>query len=203
MSPASGTYYAINTLNIRKGPGTGYASVGTLARHDTVKVTGKANGWFRIGTDRWVSGTYLSAGTPPKETTPDPPPTTTPPVNSSAVETAIAFAMKQVGKQYVLGGTGPNVWDCSGLTQASYRQAGISLNRSSSAQYSNGTKVPLAQAKRGDLLFWSRNGAQSGIYHVAIYLGNGQKVHAGSPSIGIKADAVYYSNIMPYVVRLG
>lgn len=164
-------------------------------------VNGTANGWFRIGTDRWVSGTYVSPGNPPKpEPTPTPNPSPNPP---AGVEAAISFAMAQTGKPYRYGANGPNSWDCSSLTQAAYRQAGISLSRSSRQQYNNGTRVPLGQAQRGDLLFWSNNGSASGIYHVAIYLGNGQKVHAGNPSIGIRADAVHHANIMPNVVRLG
>ncbi|MDO5494658.1 MAG: C40 family peptidase, partial [bacterium] len=125
------------------------------------------------------------------------------PAPSGQVESAIAFAMSQVGKPYVYGANGPNAWDCSSLTQAAFRQLGIGLGRSSRSQYLNGTQVPLSQARRGDLMFWSSNGQQSGIYHVAIYLGDGMKVHARSPGWGVQHDRVYYANIMPNVVRLG
>lgn len=174
--------------------------IGSLAKDATVQVTGTANGWYRFGEGRWASGTYLKAGTPPA---PKPAPAPAPAPAAGVVEKAISFAMAQVGDAYVYGATGPDAWDCSGLTQAAYRNAGVSIARSSSAQYGSGRLVPLAQMQRGDLLFWSSNGAQSGIYHVAIYLGGGMKVHARAPGWGVQHDAVYYANIMPNVVRLG
>lgn len=203
VKSASGTYYAVSAVNVRSGPGTNYSKVGSLSYHEVVSITGTANGWYRIGDGKWVSGTYLQAGTPPAEESSSQTQQSSGSSSSSSVEAAVQYALAQVGDAYVWAGNGPDAWDCSGLTSAAFRQVGISIGRSASSQYSAGTKVPLSQAQRGDLLFWSSNGTQSGIYHVAIYLGNGQKVHAKSPQYGVQLDSVYYSNIMPYAVRLG
>jgi cell wall-associated NlpC family hydrolase len=86
---------------------------------------------------------------------------------------AIQFALAQRGKPYVSGGTGPDAYDCSGLTQAAYRSAGISIGRTTWDQYDNGVRVSKSQLRPGDLVFF-----YSGISHVGIYLGNGQIVHA-------------------------
>lgn len=204
VQAASGQYYAVSAVNVRSGPGTNYSKVGSLAYHEVVSVTGTANGWYRIGDGKWVSGTYLTAGTPPTASTGGTSSSGSSGGSSGAsVEAAVQFALAQVGDAYVWAGNGPDAWDCSGLTAAAFRQIGVSLPRSAASQYSAGTKVALNQAQRGDLIFWSSNGAQSGIYHVAIYLGNGQKVHARSEAYGVLADSVYYSNIMPYAVRVG
>jgi peptidoglycan DL-endopeptidase CwlO len=93
---------------------------------------------------------------------------------------AINFAMAQVGKSYVRGGTGPNSYDCSGLTMTAYAQAGIGLPRTSQAQFGVGTPVSLSQLAPGDLVFY-----YSGISHVGIYIGNGMIVHAANPRSGV------------------
>ncbi|MFM6974764.1 MAG: C40 family peptidase, partial [Agromyces sp.] len=117
--------------------------------------------------------------------------TSNPPPASGSVETAISFAMAQLGEPYVLGGAGPDSWDCSGLTLMSYRAAGISIGtHSATNQYytlaGRGLAVSLSNIQRGDLLFWGSGGDY---YHVAIYLGNGQIIEA--PSYG-KPVRIWY-----------
>jgi cell wall-associated NlpC family hydrolase len=90
-----------------------------------------------------------------------------------AAQTAIDAALSQLGKPYVWGGTGPNGFDCSGLTQWAYAKAGITLPRVAAAQAGYGTPVSRSQLQPGDLVFF-----YSPISHVGIYLGNGQMVHA-------------------------
>ncbi len=87
----------------------------------------------------------------------------------------VAQASKYVGTRYVYGGTTPSGFDCSGLVQYACRKLGVSVGRSSSAQYSSGTAVSRSNLQPGDLVFFSRGG---GISHVAIYAGNGQVIHA-------------------------
>lgn len=111
--------------------------------------------------------------------TPAPNPDPAPP-NASAVETAIWFASQQLGERYGLGGAGPDVWDCSGLTRAAYAAAGIGIGtHSATNQYytlaGRGKAVSLGNAQRGDLLFWGSGG---NYYHVAIYLGGGRILEA-------------------------
>ncbi|MGW0330161.1 C40 family peptidase, partial [Nocardia sp. NPDC003183] len=99
------------------------------------------------------------------------------PPNPTAAQ-VISFACAQLGLPYVWGGNGPDVnggWDCSGLTQAAYRAAGISIPRTTYDQVYTGTTVSEDQLTPGDLLFYSTAGD---VHHVGIYLGDGQMVHA-------------------------
>lgn len=92
---------------------------------------------------------------------------------------AIAAAKSRLGDQYVWGGSGPNVFDCSGLTQWSYGQAGFALPRVAADQYNVGQHVSLAQLQPGDLLFWATNVTDpTTIHHVAMYLGAGMMIEA-------------------------
>jgi cell wall-associated NlpC family hydrolase len=111
-------------------------------------------------------------------------PTSTVPASERAA-TALAFAFAQVGKPYVMGGNGPNAFDCSGLTAAAYRQAGISLPRTSSAQMGVGRAISISELAPGDLVFFNGGG------HVGIYVGNGMMVDAGTPRTGVAYRAMW------------
>jgi cell wall-associated NlpC family hydrolase len=101
---------------------------------------------------------------------------------------AAKAAMSQRGKMYVWGASGPNNYDCSGLTMWAYNQVGISLPHSSRAQYGYGKSVPYGQWQPGDLLFYG--GSAGSIHHVAMYIGDGQLVHASTSGTPVKvADA--------------
>ena len=123
------------------------------------------------------------------------------------VETAIAFASDQLGERYVLGGAGPNVWDCSGITMKSYAAAGVYIGwHSATAQYNvlAGQKklVPFQNAQRGDLIWWSTEKAFSGDkYHVAIYLGDGMMLEAPNPARTVRIVPVRYGELWPYAGR--
>ena len=91
----------------------------------------------------------------------------------SAAAVAIAAALAQVGDSYASGGTGPNAFDCSGLTSYAYSTAGVSLPHSSRAQSTLGRQVSRNELQPGDLVFY-----YSPISHVALYIGNGMIVHA-------------------------
>lgn len=96
--------------------------------------------------------------------------------SSSRGMAALAFARGQMGKPYLWGGQGPSGFDCSGLTGAAWRSAGVSLPRTSQAQYAVGRAVAVSDLKPGDLVFYN-----SGISHVALYAGGGQILHASRP----------------------
>jgi peptidoglycan DL-endopeptidase CwlO len=108
---------------------------------------------------------------------------------SSRAGTAVDFAMDQIGDSYVYGAAGPDSWDCSGLTMAAWGAAGVGLPHSSSAQFSSAPQVSTSALQPGDLVFY-----YSPISHVAMYIGNGQIVHAANPSYPVKVDPV---NSMP------
>jgi peptidoglycan DL-endopeptidase CwlO len=94
----------------------------------------------------------------------------------------VEFAKAQVGKAYVMGSTGPNAYDCSGLTTAAFKQVGVDLPRVSQDQSTFGTEVGLNNLQPGDILYWGGKGTA---YHVAIYIGGGQYVGAQNPSTGV------------------
>ncbi|MFF8374952.1 NlpC/P60 family protein [Streptomyces sp. NPDC015661] len=94
---------------------------------------------------------------------------------------AISFARAQLGKPYVWGATGPSAYDCSGLTQAAWRAAGVSLPRTTYTQINAGTRVSRSQLAPGDLVFF-----YSGISHVGLYIGGGQMIHAPRPGAPVR-----------------
>lgn len=104
---------------------------------------------------------------------------------SGAAQTAVDTALAQVGDPYVWGASGPDAFDCSGLTQYAYSAAGISLPHSSSMQAQMGTAVSRADLQPGDLLFF-----YSPISHVAMYIGNGQMVHAATTGQPVKVVGI-------------
>jgi cell wall-associated NlpC family hydrolase len=112
---------------------------------------------------------------------------------SPPARAAIAAASTQLGKPYVYGGSGPDVWDCSGLTQWAYRQAGVALPRTAAEQYlAVATKVPLGELEPGDLLFWATDPANPAtIHHVAIYVGNAEMLAAPHTGTVVQIQPVY------------
>ncbi|MCJ1702661.1 NlpC/P60 family protein [Rathayibacter sp. VKM Ac-2926] len=125
---------------------------------------------------------------------PAPVPVANPEPQVDQVETAISYAMAQLGERYVLGGMGPDVWDCSGLTKQSYASAGEYIGtHSATNQYNTmaneGKLVPYSQRQRGDLLFWSDSPGD--YYHVAIYLGDGQMIEAPNPNSPVRVHSIW------------
>ena len=176
-----------DSLNMRKGAGTSYSVITKLSKGTVVDVLESAsNGWKKIktsnGTIGWVSGSYLANGVVEQPSTP----------STNKVQAVIDLAHKQLGKPYVWGAEGPNSFDCSGLIYYVYKNAaGITLPRTSSAQYSAGVAVSRSNLKAGDLIFSSTDGTGN-ITHVAIYVGDGQMIHA--PRNGKNVEKVSISN---------
>ena len=120
------------------------------------------------------------------------------PAPSSKGQSIVNTAAKYIGVKCVYGGTSPSGFDCSGLVQYVCRQNGISVNRTSRAQYSNGVAVSKNNLQPGDLVFFSKG---SGISHVGIYAGNGQVIHAPSP--GKRVCYIALSKICSYSTYVG
>ena len=141
--------------------------------------------------------TPTRTATPTPTPTPTPTKTTPPPSSGGNMSAAVNWAVNKTnesGTYYSWGGNGPKGYDCSGFTVAAFAQSGKSLPRQSKAQYGAAKQyVSLDNLQAGDLVFWSNNGAQSGVYHVAIYIGNGQIAHARNPSTGITVTSLHYS----------
>ncbi len=109
-------------------------------------------------------------------------PTSTPTSSSptSAAEQAVAFARAQLGKPYEWGATGPDSYDCSGLTMAAYQSAGVSIPRTSAEQWTIGTHIRrMVDLLPGDLVFYAYDlGDAATIHHVGIYIGDGMMIEA-------------------------
>ncbi|MBR8744883.1 C40 family peptidase [Nocardiopsis sp. MG754419] len=121
---------------------------------------------------------------------------------SGDVQAVLDFARAQIGKPYVWGGTGPDGYDCSGLTQAAWAQAGVSLPRTTYDQVNAGTSVSRDQLQPGDLLFFYSASAPS---HVGIYSGNGKMIHGSNPSKPLEEIdlASYWDSVFTGAVRPG
>lgn len=105
---------------------------------------------------------------------------------NQAAAASIQFALREQGKPYVWGATGPSSYDCSGLMLRAYESAGIILPRVSRQQYTAGAMLPVEQAQPGDLLFWGYDSADpSTIHHVAMYLGDGKMVEAQQTGVPV------------------
>ena len=176
-----------DSLNMRKGAGTSYSVITKLSKGTVVDVIESAsNGWKKVktsnGTTGWVSGSYLTTGVVEYTSTP----------STNKVQAVIDLAHKQLGKPYVWGAEGPNSFDCSGLIYYVYKNAAsITLPRTSSDQYSAGVAVSRSNLKAGDLIFSSTDGTGN-ITHVAIYVGDGQMIHA--PRNGKNVEKVSINN---------
>ena len=115
--------------------------------------------------------------------------------NSSTAQTVVSAAQSQIGKPYAWGATGPNAYDCSGLVQYAYSQAGKNVGRTTYQQAGAGQHISVSQAQPGDILMW-------GDYHDAIYVGNNQYVHAPQPGQNV-TQASISSYFMPdYAIRV-
>ena len=129
----------------------------------------------------------------------------------AAIEYAIRRGGSQMGVPYSWGGgkpSGPSTgvdsgantvgFDCSGFTQFSYAGVGVLIPKYSGDQYNTGRKVPVSQAKRGDLLFWGPGGSQ----HVAMYLGGGKMLESASSAGQVTVSPVRTAGLQPYAVRV-
>ena len=101
------------------------------------------------------------------------------PASSSKVDQLIAFLKSQLGKPYVYGASGPDAYDCSGLTQAAFAAIGVTIPRTSQEQSTVGTPVSISDLQPGDLIFW---GGEGSAYHVGVFIGDGQYLDAANPS---------------------
>ena len=127
--------------------------------------------------------------------------------NTDKVETAISFARQQLGERYVLGGMGPNIWDCSGITKKSYEVAGTYIGtHSATNQFYNmaGKRrlIPIKEAVRGDLMWYSYTDDFNGDkYHVVMYLGDGMMLEAPNPNRTVRVVPLRYGDLFRYAGR--
>ncbi|MDQ1008889.1 cell wall-associated NlpC family hydrolase [Streptomyces sp. V4I23] len=109
---------------------------------------------------------------------------------ATRADEVLAFARAQIGKPYVWGATGPSSYDCSGLTQAAWKAAGVDLPRTTWDQVEVGQRVATADLLPGDLVFFYDD-----ISHVGIYIGDGKMIHAPKPGENVREESIYYMPI--------
>ena len=109
---------------------------------------------------------------------------------------ALSAAATQTGKPYYRGGTGPNSYDCSGLTQWAYAQAGVQISRVTYTQVNDGTRVGMSALKPGDLVFFNNT------EHVGLYAGNGQVLHAPHPGASVRYESMSTIGSFQFGVRV-
>lgn len=180
------------TLNVRKGPSTDTSKITTVSKDADLYVLEVLDGWIKIQLDNnegYISSEYvninkkLKTGDTLKELQ----------YGEGISETRVNlvnFALQYVGNRYVWGGESLTYGvDCSGFTMKVYEQFGVYLPHYSGSQPGYGTRISASEAKPGDLFFYASG---SRIDHVAIYIGNGQIVHAASSRTGIIISSAFY-----------
>lgn len=130
--------------------------------------------------------------------------------SSSSSTSSAAFGSKVVtevkkhlGKRYVWGATGPNSFDCSGLTQYVYKKCGKSIPRVACDQYSSSKKVSKSSLQKGDLVFFSSTAGGSYVGHVGIYIGDNKMIHAANSSVGVVTTSLSSSYYVSHYVGAG
>lgn len=182
------------TLNVRADKSTEAAVLSQVGNSEAFTVNSIADGWVEISVDDsvgYISQDYVTVAQalPAAKTIEQ--------VKygdgvSDVRASVVSYALQFVGNRYVWGGTSLEKGvDCSGFTMRILGKYGISLPHSSKAQPSYGTKISASEAKPGDLFFY---GSGRSISHVAIYIGNGQIVHASNKRDGIKVSNAFYRN---------
>jgi cell wall-associated NlpC family hydrolase len=112
------------------------------------------------------------------------------PLPAGAAGKVIAYAEAQLGKHYQWGATGPDAFDCSGLTMMAYRAAGITIPRTSQEQWASGPRVPASQVRPGDLVFFAgSDGTMTSPGHVGIVTGNGTMIDAPQAGETVRAES--------------
>jgi cell wall-associated NlpC family hydrolase len=106
---------------------------------------------------------------------------------------AIAYARAQLGKPYQWGGAGPDSFDCSGLTMMAWQQAGVYFPHLAQDQYDMTQRISVADASPGDLIFF---GTPSNVYHVGLYVGNGQMIDAPETGQTVSVQSIYWSDLL-------
>lgn len=184
----------------------GKATGKTLKAGSSYKVTSQAidpsgNQWYKVGTNQWIEAknvTLTTKKTTKKKTTTKKTVSqaATATTTTSAAKKVISLAKKQVGKPYVYGASGPSSFDCSGLTSYVYSNAvGKNIGRTTYVQLNAGKRVSVSNLKPGDLVFW-------GNYHVGIYLGNNQYIHAPQPGQNVTTATISSYFYPSYGVRV-
>jgi cell wall-associated NlpC family hydrolase len=117
------------------------------------------------------------------------------PAPSSGAAAAVAYARAQLGKPYQYAGTGPDSFDCSGLTMMAWAQGGVSMAHGSQSQYLSFPHVPISDLQPGDLVFFGSSGPSN--HHVGIYVGGGTMIEAPHTGAYVRYSSIYRPDLVP------
>ena len=209
-------YVVLDDTEVYAEPDFGAAVVTRLAHGSIVMINQEPRtpesgvAWYGVNTNvgaGWLPGDDLTreplALPPTAPPPPPPPPTNTPaPARSgedrgaaapaSAAARVVDTAVGLRGLRYRWGGTTPAGFDCSGFVYYVFRQIGIGVPRSTIEQSNSGVRIPAAELRPGDLVYF-RNTSRRGISHIAIYIGNGKIIHAVNERVGVTVSELWSS----------
>ncbi|ERL64660.1 C40 family peptidase [Schleiferilactobacillus shenzhenensis] len=167
----------------------------------TYDATQQADGytWYRIGTNQWIASaavTAVAGNSGNNANNAD----NTAPADQTKASAVVALARQQLGKPYVWGGKGPNVFDCSGLMYYVFlNAAGVNIGGWTVPQESSGREVSLSALQPGDILFW---GPKGNTYHDALYIGNNQYIAAPEPGQVVQIQTISQGFQPNFAVRV-
>lgn len=170
-------------VNFRKEPSTEAEIITTIPADSDITILGTESDWYKIlynDQEGWIVARCVDRVT-----------STSRSGTNSVAKKVVELAKQQLGKKYVWGGNGPKTFDCSGLTKYVYGKVGVTLERVSYNQATQGIKVDKSKLQIGDLVFFSGINASSSstkVSHVGIYIGNGEFLHAANSSRGVVID---------------
>lgn len=170
-------------VNFRKEPSTEAEVIATIPADSDITILGTEGEWYKIlynDQEGWIVARCVDRVT-----------STSRSGTNSVAKKVVELAKQQLGKKYVWGGNGPSTFDCSGLTKYVYGKVGVTLERVSYNQATQGIKVDKSKLQIGDLVFFSGINASSSsakVSHVGIYIGNGEFLHAANSSRGVVID---------------
>lgn len=182
-------------LRVREAPGTDSEIITTMGEGESLDVLEELDGWIKVQLDdeeAYISSEYAQV----KQELPTAITMTELLYGEGVSDVRVdlcQYAQEFIGNPYVWGGTSLTKGaDCSGFTLSIFKKYGFNLPHSAASQSKLGTDISLSEAKAGDLVFYAKGGR---VNHVAIYIGNGQVVHASNPKTGIRISAVSYRTI--------
>lgn len=187
-----------SSLNMRTAAGTNYDTVASIPGGTVLELEGVDNGWYKVtysGKTGYVSSDYITITTEPDVTET---------ASSDLGAQIVAYAEEYLGTPYVLGGNGPNQFDCSGFTKYVYSHFGYTLNRTATDQLQNGVSVSKDELQPGDLVFFKYRTSKP-VSHVGIYIGNGEFIHASTNRYVVQIDQMesgHYANVYVYARRI-
>lgn len=178
------------SIYVRKGPGTENEVVDSLILNAQVTVIAEAGDWYKVkvaGVEGYIAKRLLSNNKTETTSRSAEEREETENIEQEGVSTEtskgqeiVNYAKQYLGCKYVYGASGPSTFDCSGFTMYVYKNFGISLSHSATAQSKNGTYVAKEDLQPGDLVFFKDYETMDGIGHCGIYIGNGEFIHASS-----------------------